>query len=41
MTQRYAHLTDHALQKAATVAADIIGEANTEPDEEKVVNLKP
>jgi integrase len=43
MTQRYAHLTDHALKQASSVAADIIGEASTEPKEEEntVVNLKP
>jgi len=40
MTQRYAHLRDEALKKAADVAGDIVSgiAAKKEDDEKKVVN---
>ena len=38
MTQRYAHLRDDALKRAASLAGDIINEAAGKK-EEKVVNL--
>jgi len=40
MTQRYAHLRDHALKKASSLAGSIIGQAASDPDKDKVVNLE-
>jgi len=40
MTQRYAHLRDETLQKASTLAGDIITRAASKKDAEKVVNLE-
>jgi integrase len=39
MTQRYAHLRDHALTKAAGLAGSIIEQAESKSDKDKVVNL--
>ncbi len=40
MTQRYAHLRDEALKKAADLAGSIIEQAANVSDKEKVVNLE-
>jgi len=40
MTQRYAHLRDEALKKAADLAGSIIEHAANSDDKEKVVNLE-
>lgn len=40
MTQRYAHLRDEALKKASEVAGNIIQNASTKKDDQKVVNLE-
>ena len=40
MTQRYAHLREETLKRAADVAGDIFAEAAKEKDEEKVANLE-
>ncbi|MEA1945995.1 MAG: site-specific integrase [Thermodesulfobacteriota bacterium] len=40
MTQRYAHLRDEALKKAAGLAGSIIEQAASGSDKEKVVNLE-
>jgi integrase len=40
MTQRYAHLRDDALRRASRLAGDIIKQAASGPDKDKVVNLE-
>ena len=40
MTQRYAHLRDEALKKAAGLAGSTIDHAASGSDKEKVVNLE-
>jgi len=40
MTQRYAHLRDETLKKAAGLAGSIIEQAASGPDKDKVVNLE-
>jgi integrase len=40
MTQRYAHLRDWALKRAAGLAGDIISEAMSRDDKQHVINLK-
>lgn len=40
MTQRYAHLRDFALKKAAGLAGDIIEQAVSDPNKDKIVNLE-
>ncbi len=40
MTQRYAHLRDHALKKAADLAGTIIEKATSSNDKSKVVSLE-
>jgi len=40
MTQRYAHLRDGALKRAAGLAGDIIKQAESGSDKEKVLNLE-
>jgi len=39
MTQRYAHLRDETLKKASGLAGDLIEQAASGPDKDKVVNL--
>ena len=40
MTQRYAHLRDEALKKAADLAGSLVEQASISTDKEKVVNLE-